>query len=183
MVILQKNNFPGLWQGPIDHKASSVINVIVNSDFLGDWVNCGDAVYVKDALKNQLLPAIDYISQTPTSESEKFYGIVVGGIVDGIYGSAGDEIVVVFPGAFPVGDVAGFDGDTVRVCTQGRCIARVDDNASPIEIGDPLTTRKINGSLQLAMSGDNVIARALQSASINGLEYIAVDVQREGKLM
>jgi len=31
MVLVSENKFFGLWQGPIDHKASSVINAIYDT--------------------------------------------------------------------------------------------------------------------------------------------------------
>ena len=80
-------------------------------------------------------------------------------------------------------------GDAVRVCTQGRCIATVQTQASDggaIAIGDPLTA-SAGGTLVIAdASGDLVVARALQSAPLDlgsgNVSYIAVDVQREGFL-
>jgi len=182
MPTLVENHYPGLWQGPIDHKASSVINAIVESQSANDddWVDVGDSVYLTGVLEDELLSRVDY---TRSSEETriKFIGIVVDGDEDGIYVSAGD--LVVFTGAIgrPVGDVAGFNGDAIRICTQGRCIIRVDQIGSPIAIGDPITPHGL-GTLRKAISGDNVVARALQPVPIFGLQYIAADVQREGIL-
>lgn len=177
MVIVTANKFAGLSQGPVDHKASSVVNVICGGIFL----NLGDGVFVISPSTNELLPRVDFTNNNLDS-SQRFIGITVGGDNEGTYGKVGEQVVT-----SDTEDVAAFNGQDVRICTQGRCIARVMTfGMGAINIGDPLTPKSINGelSLQTASPTFPVVARALQQASldaqIDDIQYIAVDVQREG---
>ena len=165
------NQYPGLARGPIDHEASSVINVVANGA-----IDMGSVVKLDTPPTSELLPRV---SQTPGKGIVR-YGVAVGGDTDGIYGdgSAGTT----GDGTFATAGA----GQGVVVVTQGRCLARVlaATGAGPannvIAIDDPLTNSATEGVLQLAEAGDEVIARALQPIVSGELDIIAIDIQREG---
>ncbi len=185
MPTLSINHFTGLWQGPIDNNASSVINAVADLENPSRWISIGDALFVKEPNPDELLPNVFYVNSA--LNSQKFIGIAVGGDAKGIYADAGDLV-----GKNSIDNVDTIATDTqlgVRVCTQGRCIARVVTNGiGDINIGDVLTpTGGPEGTLRLStLSGDNLVARALQIAlegePVGPDQYIAVDVQREGLL-
>jgi len=188
MGVLTANNYLGLWQGPIDHNASSVINAIA-SLAPNQEISIGDALYSKKlAGDNELLAGVNFIG-SPT-EAERFIGIAVGGDLDGIYGTVGENVNKDSDANV---DIIAVNGDGVRVCTQGRCIARVRTQGAAfeaIEIGDPLTP-VVGGSSEGNMVkslqlDDNIVARALQPAAkdtgANTVQYIAVDIQRENRI-
>jgi len=183
MPFISINHFTGLWQGPIDNNASSVINAVANLEDPNRWISIGDALFVKAPTTNELLPNVFYVNSA--ANSLKFIGIAVGGDVKGTYGEAGDSVGKNF--IDNVDTIATDEQLGVRVCTQGRCIARVVTNGiGDINIGDSLTpTGGPEGALRLStLTGDNLVARALQIA-LQGEpggadQYIAVDVQREG---
>jgi uncharacterized membrane protein len=162
------NLYPGLARGPIDHNASSVINVIAN-----EALNMGDAVALVAAPATELLPRVD---QTD-AQGEECYGIVVGGDTDGIYGT----------GAIAADDTtraAAAAGDGVVVVTRGRCLARVKGDGTAIAVGTKLTpagAAAVIGQLEPAAAGDLVVATALQ-ATTGALDIIAVDVDPIGVL-
>ena len=159
------NQYPGLARGPIDHEASSVINVVANGA-----ITMGDAVDVIAPPTSELLPRVQ---TSDAVQGDRVYGIAVGGDTDGIYGDGGaatDDSNRATAGA----------GQGVVVVTQGRCLARVDGNTTgAISIGDKLTQSATAGVLEIAATGDEVIAVALQ-ASTGAADIIAVDVQRGG---
>ncbi len=154
------NLFPGLARGPIDHQASSVINAIASES-----IDMGATVVQIAAASNELLPRVE----NSDAITEIGYGIVVGGDVDGIYGT----------GAASTDDTtraANAAGQAVVVCTQGRCLARITEATTLGAALSPTAT----GTLQLANTVAHfIIARALQ-AGVSG-DIIAVDVQREGQ--
>ncbi len=170
------NQYSGLWRGPIDHNASSVINAIVGSGV----IIMGNLVQLSAPLtNNELLPTVIESSGT-TPGDDNGYGIVVGGDFDGIYGDGvkGNETSENFAGGF---------GQGVVVVTQGRCLAQVkgssDGGAVQIEIGDPLRECDDAGVLDKAtLSGEHVIARALQVVPSGSEDIIAIDFQREGAI-
>jgi len=161
------NQYPGLARGPIDHNASSVINVIANG-----VITMGSAVKLTTTIPTaEILPRVEEITSSLTEET---YGIVVGGDTDGIYGdgsAASDDST----------RAAASAGQAVVVVTQGRCLARVESTVD-IAVGDELgaSTGEGTGVLKLAVTTNRVIARALQPITANELGIIAVDVQREG---
>jgi len=159
------NQYPGLARGPIDHEASSVINVVANGA-----ISMGDAVDLTAAPTSELLPRVQ---TSDAVQGNVTYGVAVGGDTDGIYGdgtAATDDSTRATAGA----------GQGVIVVTQGRCLARVDGNTTgAIAIGNKLTQSAIAGVLEIASTGDEVIAVALQ-ASTGATDIIAVDVQRGG---
>lgn len=167
------NQYPGLARGPIDHEASSVINVIANGA-----ITMGSAVVLNATIPAaELLPRVD--ESPATAITDDIYGIAVGGDTDGIYGdgsAATDDSTRATAGA----------GQGVVVVTQGRCLARVESTVA-IAIGDPLGSSAVGAGNEgvlinaAAAPTSPVIARALQSVAAGaGFHIIAVDVQREG---
>ena len=161
------NRFTGLFRGPIDHKASSVINGISKGT-----IDMGSVVALETvALTTQLLPNVQQIT---TQGSPLGYGVVVGGDVDGIYGT----------GAAATSDenrASNGDGQGVVIVTRGRCPARVG-GTSPVLIGSKLTLSATSGVLELAAASDTVIATALNSVAGGDIDIIAVEVNKEGIL-
>jgi len=171
--LLAENKFFGLFQGPVDHNASSVINAIFDVVITTRVAIIGEAVFWRrfTSQPDEILPQVLRVGV-----ENSFYGIIVGGDQDGIYPRTGDDF-------FLVDTIAALPGGNVRVCTQGRCIAFVDNQGQSYNVGDPLMAR--NGHLIPATTGDLVVARALQKLDAVGIEsfaFIAVDVQREGIL-
>ena len=160
------NFYLGLSRGPIDHQSSSVINMIAN-----EAVGMGSLTVLLSTVQTaELLPRVEEAD----AATEVGYGIAVGGDADGIYSTTG---------AAPTDDTTratSAAGQGIVVCTQGRCLARVDGNADAIVIGAPLSASATAGVLELADAAtDVIIARALQP-STGATDIIAVDVQREG---
>ena len=120
----------------------------------------------------ELLPRVD---EAAASQGIAAYGIAVGGDTDGIYSTtgiaSGDDSTQATASA----------GQGVVVVTQGRCLARVDGTGGgTVVVGSKLTVSDTRtGTLELATSGDEIIAIALQ-APTGDEDIIAVDVQREG---
>jgi len=176
--LANTNHFLGLARGPIDHNASAVINSI--SD---DAIQMGSSVILKDLvtplLTSELLPRV---TSSTVADSEKGYGIAVGGDIDGIYGDGSN-------GTFATEGA----GEGVVIVTQGRCLARVNgrrnssgtEEDAAIAVGDKLTlSNEVAGVLFLSNDSSDVdewvIATALQPVVAGDLDIIAVDVQREG---
>ena len=152
------NLYPGLGRGPIDHKASSVINIIANES-----LDMGAAVALVAQPATELLPRVD----AADAQGEESYGIVVGGDIDGIFGTGADS-------TDDTTRAANAAGQGVVVVTQGRCLAKIDGT---ITLGAALTV-SATGGLEAATTGDYIIAKALQAAA-NG-DIAAVDVGRGG---
>jgi len=164
------NQYQGLHRGPIDKQSSSVINIISNAQ-----IGMGDNIKLSTTIPAaELLPRVE-INDTSTDGG---YGVAVGGDADGIYGDgaapvANDETFLATVGA----------GEGVAVVTQGRCPARVigqnsSGSGSAIIIGDKLTLGTTDGVLSKALTGNDVIAIALQPVVSGELDIIAVDIQR-----
>lgn len=152
------NHYLGLHRGPIDHQSSSVINIV--SD---DIIDMGAVVELVAAPASELLPRVK-----PTdAQGELCYGIAVGGDVDGIYGDGSDST----DDSTRATNAA---GQGVVVVTQGRCLAKCDGVTT---LGMKLTT-SATGGVEPALTGDVIIAKALQVGADG--DIIAVDVQREG---
>ncbi len=162
------NFYLGLARGPIDHNASSVINAIADGS-----IEMGSVVTLDTTVEaSELLPRV---LESPAVQGSKGYGIAVGGDTDGIYSTTGAA-----SGTDGTKATASA-GQGVVVVTQGRCLARID-GAGTVAVGSPLTiSATTTGTLELALTGDEVIALALQEASTI-TDIIAVDVQREGAL-
>jgi len=159
------NRFLGLARGPIDHKSSSVINQIANGA-----IDMGSVVAVTAAIvSTEILPRVEEIS---SQGSQSVYGIAVGGDADGIYGDGSistDDSTRATTGA----------GQGVVIVTQGRCLAKVEGSAG-ITPGVPLQQSTIIGTLEIAATGNTIIAIALESVNPGDVDMIAVDVQRGG---
>jgi len=155
------NLYPGLARGPIDHSSSSVINIIANEVDM----EMGGTVKLAAPPATEILPRADKVD----TAGEASYGIIVGGDNDGIYGDGG-----VSP-ADNTTKASRLVGDGLVVVTQGRCLARISENAT---LGAALGADG-TGDLQLAdAASDKILAIALQAGSAG--DIIAVDVQREG---
>lgn len=156
------NFYPGLARGPIDHEGSSVVNVIANES-----IDMGAALVLIDPPATELLARVE----NADALAETGYGIAVGGDVDGIYGdgSASTDDTTRATNAA---------GQGVVVCTQGRCLAKVEGD---VPTGSRLAVNA-SGQLRVATTGDLVFAIALQDSLAVGSHIIAVDVQRAGIL-
>ncbi len=132
----------------------------------------GDVVKLHSPIvSSEILPRV----QITTSNTNKSYGIVVGGDLDGIYGD-GVDTGEDFRATTSAGQGA-------VVVTQGRCLARVETTSGNIAVGELLVASdNTNGVLkQLEANDEHVIAIALQaSTSSSSFDIMAVDVQREG---
>jgi len=162
------NNYQGLHRGPIDHEASSVINVIAS-----ELISMGDAVRL-----NGTIPGTELLPQVDVSDvaNEQVYGIAVGGDADGIFGTG--DVATTTDGT--AATIAADEG--VVVVTQGRCPARV---TGTIAVGDKLVAEGTTGLLEtpaIPAESDRVIAIALQ-VNTTGTGIIAVDVQRQGSAL
>lgn len=161
------NFFQGLARGPIDHEASSVINVIANGA-----IEMGSSVLLNTTIPPaELLPRVE--ESTSPAITDNLYGIAVGGDTDGIYSTTGA----------PSGDdstrATASAGQGVVVVTQGRCLARVNGSGPAITIGLELSASTTAGVLIPAVATSRIIAIALQPSTLVN-DIIAVDVQRGG---
>jgi hypothetical protein len=154
------NNYTGLSTGPIDADAN-VINAIAD-----EAIHIGDPVILVAAGTGELLPRVE-----PNATQGAFcYGVVVDGDGDGRYdaGARGTSELV-----------AAAAGDTVVVCTRGRCLVRVNGDSAAILMASKLTIDAVDGFAELGVAADEIFARALQ-ATTGAADLIACDVQREG---
>ncbi len=159
------NKFLGLARGAFPRDQVTVINAIAAAAIFN-----GDAVELSAPGTDELRPRV-----TPTTGvTDETYGIVVGGDADGVYSDDGTR-------ASPDNSAATAAGQTVEVCTQGRCLANVDGSGTPIALGDDLGASVGSGILLSPVATNRVIARALQTSSAAN-DIILVDVQREGIL-
>ena len=100
-------------------------------------------------------------------------GVCVGGDANGIWvdGTTTND-----------GSAAAAAGETVKVCTKGRCKIRVDGSTgganSNIALGDALSGGAANVA-QRAQTGDFILGRALQ-ASTASTDAILMEVTMEG---
>ena len=162
------NRFSGLFRGPIDHQASSVINSISDGS-----IDMGSAVEL-----SSVVPSSDILPRVSAGfglGGSNVYGIAVGGDVDGIYGDGS-------PAADDENRATNGAGQGVTVVTQGRCPARVGGAVGgAVAVGDKLTMSDVPGVLQkVSAVGQTVIAIALNAVAGPDTDIIAVDVQRQG---
>ena len=159
------NKLPGLHRGPIDHKSSSVINLIADGTIeMGDVVELVTAGFTTGDIVPRVVAGVGV-------GDLKAYGIAVGGDSDGIYGN----------GSASTGDanIAALKNEGVVVVTQGRCKARVGGAVGgAVSVGDRLGISAVAGILQKGTSGNAVIAIALASVLAADTNMIPVDVQR-----
>ena len=155
------NLFPGLARGPIDHEATSVINAIASES-----IDMGAVVVQLAPAANEILPRVE----NADAITEIGYGIVVGGDVDGIYGTGADS-------TDDTTRASNAAGQAVVVVTQGRALAKISEATTLGAALSPST----DGTLILANTALHfIIARALQVGADG--DIIAVDVQREGQV-
>jgi len=165
------NRFPGLASGPMDHKSSSIVNMI--SEEALDMGSAIQTILFIPSLPLEILHRVEEISGG--QGSSRIYGIVVAGVIDGIYGN----------GSVSVDDstrATNAAGQGVVILTQGRCLARVFGGTGGISVGNKLTQSAVKGVLELGISPHTVNAMALQDVLANDTDMIAVDVQREGDI-
>jgi len=160
------DNYPGLASGPIGDDAITV-NYIAD-----EAIEIGAPVIPVAAGSGEILPRVE-----PTTDGTLFVvGVTVSGDAEGIWsdGTVAND-----------GNVADAAGDTVRVCTKGRCKVRVDGSTgganSNIAIGDPLSCSGTDEVAQRAVASDFVFARALQTSTAS-TDAIACEVTLEGIL-
>lgn len=97
-------------------------------------------------------------------------GVAVGGDANGIPvdGTIAND-----------GNAAAAAGDTVKVCTRGRCKVRVNGSTGAISVGSKLTIDAVDGFAEVAAAGDEVFATALQASS-GAADLILCEVNIEG---
>lgn len=159
------DNYSGLYDGAAD-AAALEINAIAD-----EAIEIGSPVIPVAAATGEKDPRVE-----PTADGTLFIaGVVTGGDANGIWvdGTTTND-----------GSAATAAGETVKVCTTGRCKVRVDGSTgganSNIVIGDPLSA-SIDGVAQRAVASDFVFARALQ-ASTAVQDAILCEVTLEGIL-
>lgn len=160
------DNYQGLFDGAAD-SAASVINAIAD-----EAIVIGAPVIVVAAATGEVNPRVE-----PTTDGTLYIsGVVVGGDANGIWvdGTIAND-----------GNSADAAGESVKVCTNGRCKVRVDGSTggvnSNIAIGDPLSCGATDEIAQRAVASDYVFARALQ-ATIGVQDAILCEVTLEGIL-
>lgn len=156
------NSYPGLALGTIGFRANSVVNVIANVPIL-----MGSAVQLVAGPSNELLPRVEPVDKI----GGLMYGIAVGGDNDGIYGDDTTPVLAINRAALRA-------GQTVAICTQGRCLARVN---GAVTLGEGLMTAAVPVGVLIPLvggAGNNKVAIVLIPQADDGLTV--VDVQREG---
>lgn len=188
------NEYHGLWEGKVNGNTREIN------------ATCGDAGLITgDVVKTlpigsgtgftpagSLIPRVGIV----TSSGESGYGVVTGGNKKGIYlNGFRPEPLIVEDSKDELLTIAGEENDAIRVCTEGICLARVINTTNTgLQPNTPLTpdfggTTSIDnfGTLKPATSGDEVLARLLQTIPIGiptdtKLRIAAVYITREGKL-
>lgn len=160
------DKYTGLYDGNVD-SAALVINAIAD-----EAIVIGAPVIAVAAATGELSPRVE-----PTTDGTLFVaGVVTGGDANGIWvdGTIAND-----------GNAADAAGESVKVCTRGRCKVRVDGSTgganSNIAIGDPLSCSGTDEIAQRAVAADFVFGRALQ-ASTAAADAILCEVTLEGIL-
>ncbi len=107
----------------------------------------------------------------PSGQGVYVFGVVVGGDANGIPvdGTIAND-----------GNAAAAAGDTVKVCTFGRCKVRVNGSTAAIAVGEALVADAVDGFAEdVADATDDVFARAMV-ASTGAADLIVCQVGREG---
>jgi hypothetical protein len=143
------DNYAGLFDGAAD-SAALVVNAIAD-----EAIEIGSPVISVAAGTGEINPRVE-----PTADGTlAIAGVCVGGDANGIWvdGTTAND-----------GSAASAAGESVKVCTTGRCKVRVDGSTgganSNIAIGDPLSA-SIDGVAQRAVASDYVFGRALQTST------------------
>ncbi len=160
------DKYTGLYDGASDASAM-VINAIAD-----EAIVIGAPVIAVAAATGELSPRVE-----PTTDGTLYIaGVVVGGDANGIFvdGTIAND-----------GNAADAAGDSVKVCTRGRCKVRVDGSTgganSNIAIGDPLSAAGTDEIAQRAVASDFVFGRALQTSTA-ATDAILCEVTLEGIL-
>jgi len=160
------DNYTGLFDGAADSGAI-VINAIAD-----EAIEIGAPVIVVAAGTGELDPRVE-----PTTDGTLYVaGVVVGGDANGIWsdGTVTND-----------GNAADAAGESVKVCTHGRCKVRVDGSTgganSNIALGDPLSCGGSDEVAQRAVAADFVFGRALQTSTAS-TDAILCEVTLEGVL-
>ena len=158
------DNYPGIANGPIDD-AAITINYIAD-----EAIEIGAPVIYVAAGTGEILPRVE----PSTGGTLTVAGVVVGGDAEGVWsdGTVAND-----------GNAADAAGETVRVCSLGRCKVRVNGSTggvnSNIALGDALSIGAADEIAQRAVTSDFVFGRALQ-ATIGVSDAIACYVTLEG---
>ena len=147
--------YPGLFDGAIDERAY-VVNAIAD-----ETITIGSPVKLVAPGSGEQLPRVE---PTDAGIDEVIYGICVGGDANGTYGGTSE--------------IAGLAGDSVKICVNGRCKARVDGSGTPIAIGSPLSADTTDGVAVIGVATAHIFARAQQAST--STDFIAVFVDQEG---
>ena len=163
------DNYPGLFDGAADPSAI-VINAIAD-----EAIEIGAPVVVVAAGTGEYAPRVEPGNTGVESGDQFVAGVVVGGDANGIWvdGTTAND-----------GNAAAAAGDTVKLCTRGRCKVRVDGSTgganSNIAIGDPLSISGTDEVAKRAIATEFVFARALQ-ATTAVQDAILCEVTLEGR--
>lgn len=156
----------GIFDGAAGAEAL-VVNYIAD-----EAIEIGAPVIPVAAGTGEIYPRVE-----PTTDGTlAIVGVVVGGDNNGIWvdGTTAND-----------GEAASAAGESVKVCTKGRCKVRVDGSTgganSNIAIGDPLSCSGNDEVAQRAVSGDFVFGRALQTSTAF-TDAILCEVTLEGIL-
>ena len=144
------DNYPGLFDGGAGGES-----VIVN--FIADEaIEIGGPVITVAAGTGELQARVE-----PSTDGAIYcIGVAVGGDANGIFvdGTTAND-----------GNAAAAAGETVKVCTYGRCKVRVDGSTgganSNIVVGDPLSIGALDEVAQKTQAVDYCFGRALQATS------------------
>lgn len=160
------DKYAGIFDGAADPSAM-VINAIAD-----EAIEIGAPVIAVAAGTGEINPRVE-----PTTDGTLYVsGVVVGGDANGIWvdGTVAND-----------GNAADAAGESVKVCTRGRCKVRVDGSTgganSNIAIGDPLSCGGSDEVAQRAVASDFVFGRALQTSTAS-TDAILCEVTLEGIL-
>jgi len=148
--------YPGVYDGAVD-EAATVINAIADES-----ITIGSPVILVAAGTGELAPRVE----PNASQGAWAYGVCVGGQDNGTYGGSSEV-------------AASAAGESVKICTKGRCKVRVNGSTGSIAIGAKLTIDAVDGIAEVAAASDEVFGRALQ-ASTGASDFILCDVNSEG---
>ncbi len=71
-------------------------------------------------------------------------------------------------------------GETIKLCTKGRCKARVKGDGTTITLGEKLTLSATEGHLEKAIAQDEIGAVSLDDAITGASDFILVEVGNQG---
>jgi len=150
------DKYTGLFDGAVD-EAAYVVNATAD-----ETITIGSPVILVTPPTGERLPRVE-----PTSvQGARIYGICVGGDQNGTFGGESE--------------VAGNAGDSVKICVNGRCKARVDGVAGgAIAIATELTASSTDGVAEAAVASDQIFGTAQQPSTFS-TDFIVVFVDQDG---